>query len=60
MGEFMGIPATGKQVSIRMMTIHRIVAGKIVEDWVLVDSLGLFQQLDLVPSREEIFAKAVR
>ena len=57
-GDWMGIPPTGKHVSVRMMTIHRIVAGKIVEDWVLVDSLGLFQQLALVPPREEIFAKA--
>jgi steroid delta-isomerase-like uncharacterized protein len=56
-GVWMGIPPTGKQVSLRMMTIHRIEAGKIVEDWVIVDSLGLFQQLGLVPQREEIFAK---
>ena len=57
-GVWMGFPPSGREVSIRMMTIHRIAAGKIVEDWVLVDSLGLFQQLDLVPQREEIFAKA--
>jgi len=57
-GTWMGIAPTGKQISIQMMTIHRIEAGKIVEDWVLVDSLGLFQQLGLVPEREKIFAQA--
>ena len=57
-GTWMGIAPTGKQISLQMMTIHRIEAGKIVEDWVLVDSLGLFQQLGLVPEREKIFAQA--
>jgi steroid delta-isomerase-like uncharacterized protein len=44
-GPWLGIPPTGRTVSIRMMTIHRIRQGKIIEDWVLVESLGLFQQL---------------
>ena len=57
-GTWMGIAPSGKQISIQMMTIHRIEAGKIVEDWVLVDSLGLFQQLGLVPDREQLFAQA--
>ena len=57
-GEWMGISPTGKHIDIQMITIHRIEAGKIVEDWVLVDSLGLFQQLGLVPGREEIFAQS--
>ena len=54
----MGIPATGRRITLRMIAIHRVDSGKIVEDWVLVDSLGLFQQLGLVPLSEEIFAKA--
>jgi steroid delta-isomerase-like uncharacterized protein len=48
-GTWLGIPATGKTVNVRMISIHRLANGKIVEDWVLVESLGLFQQLDLVP-----------
>lgn len=55
-GTWMGIAPSGKQISIQMMTIHRIEAGKIVEDWVLVDSFGLFQQLGLVPDPEQLFA----
>lgn len=55
-GEWMGVSPSGKQISITMIVIHRIEARKIVEDWVLVDSLGLFQQLGVVGSREEIFS----
>lgn len=53
-GTWMGVSPSGKQISITMIVIHRIDARKIVEDWVLVDSLGLFQQLGIVGSREEI------
>src|ERR1700751_4181920 len=40
-GAWLGIPASGKKMQIRMFTIHRIVRDKIVEDWVLVESLGV-------------------
>lgn len=43
-GTWMGISPTGKRLQIRMITIRRIASAKIAEDWVLVDSLGLFQQ----------------
>ena len=44
-GTWLEIPPTNKRVTIRMMTVHRIARGKIAEDWVLVESLGFFQQL---------------
>lgn len=53
-GAWMGIPPTGKRLQIRMITIHRITNGKIAEDWVLVESLGLFQQLGAVADTEEL------
>jgi steroid delta-isomerase-like uncharacterized protein len=59
-GTWLGIAPTGKQVNIRMITIHRIANGKIAEDWVLVESLGFFQQLGLIPPTQEIMAKAVK
>jgi len=37
--------------------VHRIARGRIVEDWVLVDSLGVFQQLGLVKESEELIAE---
>jgi len=54
-GVWMGIAPTGRKVSVPVITIHRIAGGKIAEDWVLVGSLMLFQQLGLVPETQEIF-----
>jgi predicted ester cyclase len=45
----MPIPATGKQVSMTGITIVRFAGGKGVEVWNQGDSLGLFQQLGLIP-----------
>ena len=59
-GPWMGIPASGKKVQIRMLTIHRVVKGKIVEDWVLVESLGFFQQLGVVPKTVDLVGNCVR
>lgn len=53
-GTWMGISPTGKRLHIRMITIHRIANSKITEDWVLVESLGLFQQLGVLPSTTEL------
>jgi steroid delta-isomerase-like uncharacterized protein len=58
LGSWLGIPATGKFISIQMFVVHRIADGLIAEDWVLVDSLGVFQQLGLVPPSEELLAQA--
>jgi predicted ester cyclase len=57
-GAWLGIAPTGRRVSIRMSVTHRIASGKIVEDWVLVEALGFFQQLGLVPPTGEILSKA--
>ncbi len=59
-GTWLGLAPTGKRVSIRMMVMQRIENGKIAEDWVLVESLGLLQQLGLVPATQEILAKAAK
>jgi steroid delta-isomerase-like uncharacterized protein len=47
-GEFNGIPATGKDVSVSGITIFRIANGKMVEGWTNVDRLSLMQQLGVV------------
>jgi steroid delta-isomerase-like uncharacterized protein len=59
-GPWMGIPASGKKMQIRMVTIHRVVKGKIVEDWVLVESLGFFEQLGVVPNTADLLGNFVR
>jgi predicted ester cyclase len=51
---WMGISPTGRRLQIRMVTLHRIAENKIAEDWVLVESLGFFQQLGVLPSTAEL------
>ncbi len=49
-GQLMGIAPTGKQVAMTGISITRILNGKIVEAWEEWDSLGMMQQLGLVPA----------
>lgn len=51
-GEFMGVPATGKQVRVAYLDIWRVEDGKFVENWVQMDLLGLLQQLGVAPQPE--------
>ena len=48
-GEWVGIPPTGKQISIQGMTLQRYQNRKIVEGWIAVDMLDFMQQLGVVP-----------
>ena len=48
-GELLGIPPTGKQATVTGITIDRLESGKIVESWNNWDTLGLLQQLGVVP-----------
>ena len=49
-GEFMGIPATGKKISITEMHMVRFANGKAVEHWGVADAMGMMQQLGVVPT----------
>ena len=49
-GAFGPIPATGRAVTMQGVIIHRIRDGKIAEDWVVRDTLGLMQQLGVIPA----------
>lgn len=44
------IPPTGKQTTVTGITIDRLADGKIVESWSNWDTLGLMQQLGVVPA----------
>ena len=48
-GELMGIPATGKHTTTSGINIIRFEGGKAVEEWARWDSLGLLQQLGVIP-----------
>lgn len=47
-GEFQGIPATGKTMELDSVNIDRLVDGKIVERWLLSDTMGALTQLGII------------
>jgi C-1 hydroxylase len=49
-GEFMGLPPTGRQVSVLVMGQVRVAEGRIVEHWNVMDEVHLLQQLGLLSS----------
>jgi steroid delta-isomerase-like uncharacterized protein len=53
-GDFMGIPATNKKVSVGGMTIHHIAGGKIMDSHTNWDALGMMQQLGAVPATGKV------
>lgn len=48
-GDLMGIPPTGKQMTMPFITIMRLAGGKIAEEWEIVDEAGLLRQLGILP-----------
>jgi len=48
-GDFLGIPASNKDVTMEGIAIHRVVDGKVVEHWSQVDGLGLLGQIGAIP-----------
>ncbi|MGE0600601.1 MAG: ester cyclase [Dehalococcoidia bacterium] len=49
-GDFMGVPATGRQVSMSETHIERIRDGRIVSHSGDIDMLGLLQQIGAIPA----------
>jgi steroid delta-isomerase-like uncharacterized protein len=49
-GELQGIPPTGKKVSFGAMDFITLTDGKIVEDWLNADILGVMQQIGAIPA----------
>jgi steroid delta-isomerase-like uncharacterized protein len=48
--EFMGLPATGRQVRVWGVVIDRLEAGRIKDTRILMDALGLMMQLGALPA----------
>ena len=48
-GSFMGLPPTGKRLVVSAVITERFRDGQSVEHWSLFDTLGMMQQLGLVP-----------
>jgi predicted ester cyclase len=49
-GPILGVPPTGKRLTVRLIEIVRVAGDKIVERWVLRDRLGELQQLVGLPT----------
>jgi steroid delta-isomerase-like uncharacterized protein len=49
-GDLMGIPPTGRPVTVSAMIIDQFADGKIVESWRLFDQMSMMQQLGLIPT----------
>jgi len=48
-GPFHGIPPTGKRIDVCGINIYAIEDGKIAQEWEQMDSLGMLQQLGVLP-----------
>ena len=44
-GDYLGIAATNKAMTLRVMDFYRVADGKIMENWVLLDYGQLFEQM---------------
>ncbi len=49
-GEFMGIPATGRRVTVTATGIFTCKDGKLIENRVVFDAFGLLQQIGVIPA----------
>jgi steroid delta-isomerase-like uncharacterized protein len=49
-GEMRGIPATGKRLQVEGMVFFQLRDGKLVEEWAVDDTMGLMQQLGVLPA----------
>jgi steroid delta-isomerase-like uncharacterized protein len=51
-GEFMGMPPSGKHYEIEEIHIFRLRDGRISEHWHQFDQLGMMRQLGAMPARQ--------
>ena len=49
-GSFLGIPPTGKHIAVKGVVIDHIAGGKMADSRILMDSLGMMQQLGVIPT----------
>jgi len=56
LGDYLGVPSTGKSLTLRVMDFYRCADGRIMENWVLLDYLDLFRQMgrNLIVEQQQI------
>lgn len=48
-GEFMGVPATGRKISVAVIDLVQLEQGKDVAHWGLTDTMSMLQQIGVMP-----------
>ena len=48
-GEFLGISATGKRVTFSGVAVDRLIGGRIIESWGILDIWGVALQIGAIP-----------
>jgi steroid delta-isomerase-like uncharacterized protein len=48
-GPFRGIPATGRVVTVSGINVYEVIEGRIAAEWEQTDSLGMLQQMGVLP-----------
>ena len=48
-GDFLGIPATGRPVTVKGVVIDRLVNGRMTDSRILMDTFGMMMQLGVIP-----------
>lgn len=51
LGDFQGVPPTGRRITFNGVDFSRVVEGKIAEHWAQFDLLGVLQQIGAAPAR---------
>ena len=49
-GEFLGVPASGQQIKVNVISIWRFENSKVLENWVQIDFMSLMQQIGAIPA----------
>lgn len=49
-GSFLGIPSTNRKVSVKGVVIDRLEAARMADSRILMDTMGMMQQLGVIPA----------
>ena len=50
--DYMGIPASGREISWSAIAVNRLEGGRVAERWFVASTFSLLQQLGLIPSMD--------
>jgi len=53
LGQFVRVPPTNKSIEVSRWMVMRLKEGKVTEAWTIEDSMGMYQQMGVLPSSAE-------